>query len=74
MHPRLQPRVAFRTSSWVDDDSSSAVYRGAASGTFNAYQPRRPALRRAILDVILIVVTVAFFAVSVAYVHGCDRM
>jgi len=26
------------------------------------------------LDAILIIVTVAFFAVSIAYVHGCDRM
>jgi len=26
------------------------------------------------LDVILIVVTAAFFVVSVAYVHGCERM
>jgi hypothetical protein len=37
-------------------------------------QDREPAEERTMQDVVWIVVTIAFFAASIAYVRFCDRM
>jgi hypothetical protein len=53
----------------------AAARRTAPPVATRASSRARPLLRQvAVLDLIFVVVTIAFFVVSVAYANACDRL
>jgi len=62
-------RVSRQDVSPVDLNQS-----GACRSSINCRQKRPDRKEQAMLDVILLAVGLGFFALSVAYVFGCDRL
>jgi len=65
MRWRIQPRESARCTGGHRGCTGDAATHRADRSTDRREEPR-------MLDIVLIATTVAFFAVSLAYVRGCD--
>jgi hypothetical protein len=65
-------RRSTRAASWLRSLATIAGQDGHELCSNVCFEVRAEA--RAMLDLMLIAVTVAFFVVAVLYVHACDRM
>jgi hypothetical protein len=67
--------VARRSSRWSSPSATPPARRPPASSSAPPRaDPARPDPETAMLDVIFVLTTLAFFAISLAFVAGCDHL